>query len=128
MHHPSRSWYVALIFAKASMAGIGSFLGGRWSRASSTRLKLPSITSGGGSPVSFCSMSSQKVLLWLGSFGVYMVRIVIVVSLCQGIDTRRARPGIITFLFIPCVFIKVLLTTKATPFTFTWSRSINNIM
>ena len=101
---------------KASQVLVLSLWEGSLSMASSTTLKFPSKISGYGNGfVLKASRSSfQKFLLSEGTLGVYMFKIVSMRFACQGMETRRARPEIISCMIVPRCIDKSLFRTKVT--------------
>ena len=83
---------------------------------SSTMLKSPSRISGYGNRFVLKASRSclQKFLLSEGALGVYMFKIVSMRSACQGMETRRACPGIISCIIVLRCITKSLFRTKVT--------------
>ena len=75
---------------------------------SSTMLKSPSRISGYGNRFVLKASRSclQKFLLSEGALGVYMFKIVSMRSACQGMETRRACPGIISCIIVPLIYYR----------------------
>ena len=93
MRHPSVMWRDVINLLSFSFCSMLSLRGGSLSRASSTMLKSPRITSGEGLFLSSSSIVSQKRAFSCWLLGAYMFVMVSALFRCHGMVVIKARPG-----------------------------------